>query len=131
VRKFPDKNRINFEVVEDENIRDLVGANEFLKELKKEGCKISIDDFGSGYANFDYLLNLNADIVKIDGSLIKNILTDKHSEVIVNTIVTFTKEANRKIVAEFVENKEIFNKLKSMGIDYFQGYYFSAPIKDI
>ena len=131
VRKFPDKNRINFEVVEDENIRDLVGANEFLKELKKEGCKISIDDFGSGYANFDYLLNLNADIVKIDGSLIKNILTDKHSEVIVNTIVTFAKEANRKIVAEFVENKEIFNKLKSMGIDYFQGYYFSAPIKDI
>jgi len=131
VREFSDKNRINFEIVEDEDIKDSVEANEFLKELKKEGCKISIDDFGSGYANFDYLLNLNADFIKIDGSLIKNILNDKNSEIIVNTIIAFAKKANRKIVAEFVENEEIFNKLKSMGIDYFQGYYFSAPLNKL
>jgi EAL domain-containing protein (putative c-di-GMP-specific phosphodiesterase class I)/GGDEF domain-containing protein len=131
VREFPDKGRINFEVVEEEDIKDLKEAKEFLVVLKNEGCKISIDDFGSGYANFDYLLSLNADIVKVDGSLIKNILNDKHSEIIVNTIITFAKKANREIVAEYVENEEIFNKLKSMGIDYFQGYYFSAPLQNI
>ena len=128
IAKFPDKNRINIEIVEDENINSSDKAKEFLKTVKKLGCKISIDDFGSGYANFDYLLNLNADVIKIDGSIVKNVLVEKKSEIIIKTIMAFSKEANMKIVCEYVENEEIFNKLKEMGIDYFQGYYFSPPI---
>ncbi len=131
VREFPDCSRINFEIIEDEDIKELEEANRFLKDLKKEGCKISIDDFGSGYANFDYLLSLNADTIKIDGSLVRNIIKNKNSEIIVKTIITFAKESDKRVVAEFVENEEIFEKLKEMGIDYFQGYYFSMPLDDV
>ena len=122
-----DKSKITFEIVESENIRENEIIKEFLKILKEKGCSIYIDDFGSGYSNFDYVLKLYPDGVKIDGSLIKNILEDKNSKVIVKTVVSFAKGMKIKTVAEFVENEEIFNVLKEMGIDYFQGYYFSHP----
>ena len=89
---------------------------------------LAIDDFGSGYSNYKHVLKLNSDILKIDGSLIKNILEDKDSLYVVESIVNFAKKINIKTVAEFVENEEIFNKLKEIGVDYFQGYYFSKPI---
>jgi EAL domain-containing protein (putative c-di-GMP-specific phosphodiesterase class I)/GGDEF domain-containing protein len=122
---------LTFEIVENEDVRESKILNEFLHKLQNLGAEIYIDDFGSGYANFDYLLKLNPDGVKIDGSLIKDILDDKNNEIIVRTIVSFAKQTGIKTVAEFVENKEIFDKLKEIGIDYFQGYYFSPPLKDI
>ena len=121
-------NHLSFEIVESEDIKDLKNKGIFFKKIKKFGCEVLIDDFGSGYANFDYLFSIGANGVKIDGSLIKNILHEKNSRVVVQTIVNFTKEANLKIFAEYVENREIFEFLKEMGIDYFQGYYFSKPI---
>jgi EAL domain-containing protein (putative c-di-GMP-specific phosphodiesterase class I)/GGDEF domain-containing protein len=129
--KFPNPQRVSFEIVESEDIKHSVDAQKFIKELKTFGCKILIDDFGSGYANFDYLLSLNADSIKIDGSLIKNILNDKNSQIIVRTIVSFAKEADMQVIAEFIENKETFEYLKSMNIDCFQGYYFSPPKEDL
>ena len=128
---FSDPKRVNFEIVESEDIKNSKSAFEFIKELKRFGCKILIDDFGSGYANFDYLLSLGADGVKIDGSLIKNILTDKNSQIIVKTIVNFAKEVDMQIIAEFVENEEIFEYLKTLGVDCFQGYFYSPPKPDI
>lgn len=128
---FNNPKRISFEVVESENIKNSKNACVFIKELKKFGCKILIDDFGSGYGNFDYLLSLDADVVKIDGSLIKNILEDKNSQIVVKTMINFTKKVNMQIIAEFVENKEIFEYLKTLGVDCFQGYYFSPPKEDI
>ena len=126
-----DVSKITFEIVESEDVRDNSTVTEFLKKLKQKGALIYIDDFGSGYSNFDYILKLNPDGVKIDGSLIKNILEEKNSEIIVKTIIAFAKEMNIKIIAEYVENEEIFNKLKEMGVDYFQGYYFSAAKEEI
>jgi len=128
---FSEPQRVSFEIVESEDIKNSKNAYEFIKELKKYGCKILIDDFGSGYANFDYLLSLGADGLKIDGSLIKNILTDKNSQIIVKTIVNFAKEVKMQIIAEFVENKETLEYLKTLDIDCFQGYYFSAPKEEI
>jgi len=128
---FKDPKRISFEIVESEDIKNSKNAYKFVKELKKFGCKILIDDFGSGYANFDYLLSLGADGLKIDGSLIKNILIDKNSQIIVKTIVNFAKEVNMQVIAEFVENKETYDYLKTLGVDCFQGYYFSPPKEDI
>ena len=127
IESLKDKSKITFEIVENEDVRENKIVKEFLKTLKEKGCSIYIDDFGSGYSNFDYILKLNPDVVKIDGSLIKNILEDKNSRVIVKTVISFVKGMNIKTVAEFVENEEIFNVLKEMGIDYFQGYYFSPP----
>ncbi|GAX88160.1 conserved hypothetical protein [Lebetimonas natsushimae] len=126
-----DKSKITFEIVESEDVRGNKLVKNFLYEIKTTGALIYIDDFGSGYSNFDYLIKLHPDGVKIDGSLIKNILNDKNSQIIVKTIVSFAKEMNIKVIAEFVENKEIFEYLKKLDVDYFQGYYFSPPKGDI
>ena len=131
IESVDDKNLLTFEIVESEDVGENNTVKEFLKEIKRLGAQIYIDDFGSGYSNFDYLIKLDPDGVKIDGSLIKNILTDKSSEVIVKTVILFAKEMKIKTIGEFVENEEIFEKLKNLGVDYFQGYYFSPPKPDI
>jgi len=123
--KYPQK--ITFEIVENEDIRESEVSKQFLEKVKDLGVELYIDDFGSGYANFDYLLSLNPNGIKIDGSIIKKILHDKNSQIMVKTLINFKRESNIKIVAEFVENKEIFDMLKEMGVDYFQGYYISPP----
>ena len=122
-------NRIVFELLEDESIKDFNLLKEFVATVKKMGVKIAIDDFGSGYSNFERLLDYQPDIIKIDGSLIKNITDSAWSLSIVKTIITFAKEQNIKIVAEFVENENIYNILRDLGIDYSQGYFFSKPIE--
>jgi PAS domain S-box-containing protein len=119
--------RIVFELLEDEDVKDFKLIKEFISEVKERGIQIAIDDFGSGYSNFERLLDYQPDIVKIDGSLVKNILTDTLSYNIVETIVTFAKKQKLQIVAEFVENQEIFIMLKDLGIDFSQGYYFGKP----
>ncbi len=122
-----DANRIVFELLEDENVHDMEVIKEFITKVKSIGVKIAIDDFGAGYSNFERLLEYQPDILKIDGSLIKNIETSEYSLAVVKTIVTFAKSQNIKTIAEYAENKEIFEILKSLDIDYSQGYYFGKP----
>jgi EAL domain-containing protein (putative c-di-GMP-specific phosphodiesterase class I) len=74
---------------------------------------------------------MQADYLKIDGSLIKNLNKDKNALLIVSTIVDFSKKLGMKTVAEFVENEEIFEIVKSIGVDYSQGYYFSEAKKEL
>jgi len=116
-----------FELLEDEHIKDFDMIGSFIHKVKEYGVQIAIDDFGSGYSNFQRLLDYQPDILKIDGSLIKNILTDTYSLNIVETIIAFAKKQNIKIIAEYVENEAIFHLLKSLEIDYSQGYYFAKP----
>ena len=122
-----DAKRIVFELLEDESVKDISVIHSFISEVKKYGVKIAIDDFGSGYSNFERLLEYQPDILKIDGSLIKNIENDAYSLSIVKTIVTFAKEQKLQLVAEFVENEAIYNILNDLGIDFSQGYYFAKP----
>jgi PAS domain S-box-containing protein len=122
-----DAARIVFELLEDENIKDFSLIEDFIKEVKSKGVKIAIDDFGSGYSNFERLLKFEPDILKIDGSLIKNIENDLYSKNIVETVVLFAKRQKIKTVAEYVENEAIFNILNEIGVDYSQGYYFGKP----
>jgi len=119
--------RVVFEIVESESIENFEQIHKFIEKIKSYKCKIAIDDFGTGYSNFEYLLKLKADYVKIDGSMIKNIDTDRNTQLVVSTIVDFAKKMGMKTVAEFVENKSILNKVKELGIDYSQGYHFSEP----
>lgn len=121
--------KITFEIVESEQIRNYNRLLEFIDIVKSYGCKIAIDDFGSGYSNFDYLFNFDVDFLKIDGSLIKNINSDNNSYMIVKTIVAFAKEAGIETVAEFVHSQEIDTVIKELGIDYGQGYYYGKPAK--
>lgn len=122
-----DNNRIVFELLEDENIKDFKLIKKFIKKVKSKGVQIAIDDFGTGYSNFERILEFEPDIIKIDGSLIKNIVSDLFSRNIVETIVVFAKKQNIKTIAEFVENEAIFNILDEIGVDYSQGYYFGKP----
>ena len=123
--------KVVFEIVESEGIQDFEYVNNFIDSVKKLGCKIAIDDFGSGYSNFEYLIKLNADYIKIDGSLIKDILLNKNNQEIVITIVDFAKRQGFKTIAEFVSSKEIFDKVKELGLDYAQGYYIHEPKPEI
>jgi diguanylate cyclase (GGDEF)-like protein len=119
--------RLGIEIVESEDLINCKDAKENLLMLKQLGYKIFIDDFGSGYSNFIYLTQIKSDFIKIDGAIIKNILDDKVSFLLVKSIVKFAKEANIKVIAEYVSNKEIYEKVKSLEIEYSQGFYFSQP----
>ena len=114
---------ITFEIVESEKITSYTKVSNFIKKLKNLGCKFAIDDFGSGYSNFEHILKLDFDYIKIDGSLIKNIDNSTENEVFVKSIITLAKELNIKTIAEYVYNKSVYEKITSLGIDYAQGYY--------
>ncbi len=120
-------NRVVFEIVESEEIDDFNLINGFFSTIRKLGCKITIDDFGSGYSNFEYLIKLDADYIKIDGSLIKDVLVSKGNENIITMIINFAKDQGFKTIAEFVSSKEILEKVKYLGVDYVQGYYIHEP----
>jgi len=119
--------RLVFELVETEGIENYDVVKDFISEVKEFGCKIAIDDFGVGYSNFEHLLQLNIDYIKIDASLIKNMDHDINSQVIARTISRFAKDLNIKTISEFVHSREIYEKSLEYGIDYSQGYYFGEP----
>lgn len=123
--------RIIFEIVESEGIQNYDLVNDFIKEVKKYGVKIAIDDFGSGYSNFIYIMRLDIDFIKIDGSIIKSIHTDRSSQVITETLVDFAKKLGVKVVAEFVADEEIYDYVTSLGIDSLQGYLLGKPEPDL
>ena len=98
-----------------------------LLSLKEKGFSIAIDDFGTGYSNFERVYQIKPDFIKIDGIYIKDITKNINSLKITNAIINFAKSIDAKIVAEFVSSEEIYKKVKELGIEYSQGYYFSEP----
>lgn len=118
---------ITFEIVETEDILDYEVIEKFILMVKEYGCKVSIDDFGSGYSNFTNLIKLNLDYIKLDGSLIEKLNTDKNVLHMIEGLLTFAKNAGIKTIAEFVSSKRIAEKVKELGIDYSQGYYYGEP----
>ena len=119
--------RITFEILESDEIADIKLFKEKIDILHRLGSKISIDDFGSGYSNFRTILDIEANILKIDGSLIKNIDKNSKDFKVVKSIINFAKEAGMKTVAEFVHSKDVYDKLVELDVDYMQGYYIAQP----
>ena len=119
--------QITFEIVESEGIESFTEVSNFIKKAKKLGCKIAIDDFGTGYSNFEYIIKLDVDYIKIDGSLIKNINSDNNLYLTVQTIVGFAKALKIKTVAEFVHNEDVLNCVQILDIDYSQGFFIDEP----
>ncbi|MGD9969502.1 MAG: EAL domain-containing protein [Sulfuricurvum sp.] len=119
--------RIIFELLESEGIENYQEISTFIADVKAFGCKIAIDDFGTGYSNFAHILRLNVDILKIDGSLIRNIDTDEGAQTIVSAVVTFSRRLGLKTIAEFVHSEAVLAKCEAMGIDYMQGYHTGKP----
>ena len=120
--------RFVLEIVESEGIENFKEVSRFVTDMKSRGCKIAIDDFGSGYSNFAYLMQLNVDYIKIDGSLIKSIDQDTNSQIITSTILDFSRQLKIATVAEFVHNQAVLDYVQNMGIDYLQGYHLGEPV---
>ncbi len=131
IKKYDVNNKIVFEILETEGIENYEEVSSFILSMKRLGCKISIDDFGSGYSSFEHILKLDIDYIKIDGSLIKNLETDENSLIIVETIVDFAKKLNLITIAEFVHNQAVFEKVKSLDIERVQGFYLGEPNNEI
>ena len=123
--------RITFEILESDEIEDINIFTQKIDLLHKLGSKIAIDDFGSGYSNFKAVLDVRADYLKIDGTLIKEIDNDQKVFQVVKSIVSFARDSGMKTVAEFVASKEIYEKLKTLDIDYMQGFYLAKPNEKI
>ena len=123
--------RVIFELVESDAMNEVDRVLDFVKEIKRYGAKIAIDDFGSGYSNFSMLVNMKVDYIKIDGSLIANVDRSWSSLLVVQSIVDFAKKLNVRVIAEYVYSSTIYSKVKELGIEYSQGFYIDKPRIDI
>lgn len=131
LKKYNMADRVLFEILESEEIISNEKFLPFVADMRKLGVKFAIDDFGSGYSNFGFLLKMNPKYLKIDGDLIKEITKNEKSYNIVKTIISFAKQIDSIVIAEFVENEEIKKILDDLGVVYMQGYYFSMPLPEV
>ena len=120
-----------FEILETESIENFTLVRDFIIDMRILGVRIAIDDFGSGYANFSHLIELKPDYIKIDGSLIKNIDKDINAFILVKAINIFSKEMGIKVIAEYIHNEDVSEKVKELDIYGYQGYFFSEPSLEI
>jgi len=127
LKKYNIAQFVTFEILETKEVEDMSIVVNFINVVKSYGCKIAIDDFGSGYSNFAYLLELKADYLKIDASLIKSLDSDKKSYIITKGIISLAKDMGIKTIAEYVHNNEISNIVKELGVDFAQGFLYGKP----
>ncbi|OUS12680.1 hypothetical protein A9Q97_05770 [Rhodospirillales bacterium 47_12_T64] len=120
-----------FEVTESTKIPDPVLANKAIQTLRKLGHKVCLDDFGVGEASLQYLRQFQVDVLKIDGSYVREALEDKTSAHILKAIADLCKKLNIHTVAEMVEDEATTQLLIDCNIDYGQGYYFGRPCNDV
>ncbi|MDX1635945.1 MAG: EAL domain-containing protein [Marinobacter sp.] len=123
--------RVIFEILESDGIENYNEVMAFIEKVKPYGCQIAIDDFGTGYSNFEQLLRLNVDIIKIDGSLIRNLDQDVTALRVTRGIVQFARNLGIETVAEFVHNQAVQDKVVSLGINYSQGAWLAMPAPDL
>ena len=133
IRRILDKTGVNpknivLEITESFAINDMQRVMEIITGLKKLGPRIALDDFGTGYSSLNYIKQLPLDIIKVDKTFIDDIVEDDYAQAFVKLIVDLSKTIGTKIVVEGVEHKEQFELLKSLGVDYIQGYYFGKPV---
>lgn len=119
---------LELEITESMLIGDIKKIELHLKRLKDKGIKIALDDFGTGYSSLSYLKNFPIDVLKIDQSFVRDMISDSKDAQIVSAIIDMGHSLGQKIVAEGVENEAQFAYLKGKGCDIIQGYYFSPPL---
>lgn len=119
--------RLVIEIVESQELVSIDETNRIFEKFKSGGAKISIDDFGAGFSNFDYLMNIRADYLKIDASIVKRVEEDESSREIIASIVSLARHSGMKTVAEFIFNETIAREITLLGVDYGQGYFYGKP----
>lgn len=124
-------NRIVFEITERDTVKNLALLERFLIDLKADGFKLAIDDFGSGFSSFHYLRRFPIDYLKIEGEFIANMLTSDKDKTFVTSIRSLAREMGIVVVAEYVESAEVLRELERMEIHRAQGYYIGRPAPKI
>ena len=119
--------RLCFEITETEAVRNLPRAVRFFERLRAVGCQVSLDDFGAGMSSFGYLKNLPVDVIKIDGSFIRDLESDPMSRSIVDAITEIGHQRGLDVVAEWVASDGIVDILRQLGVDYGQGFALHRP----
>ncbi|WP_310681036.1 EAL domain-containing protein [Hydrogenovibrio sp.] len=127
VETCPDPGRLVLEIVESEGIQNYDTVREFIRAVKAHGVRVALDDFGAGYSNFAYMVQLDVDYLKIDGSIIRDICDNPASEVMTETILAFAHKLGVKTIAEFVSSQAVVDCLNGFAIDELQGFYFGEP----
>lgn len=120
--------KIVFEITETATVGNYDSAREFIRQIRRYGCRFCIDDFGSGNASYGYLRNLRTDTLKIDGVFVKDMVTDPDLLAMVKSMNDIAHSLGMKTVAEFVANPEILDLAKEIGVDYGQGYEIARPV---
>ncbi|MCH9812694.1 MAG: EAL domain-containing protein [Epsilonproteobacteria bacterium] len=128
IQEYHIGSQLIIEIVESEDVEDFIIVQNFVKNIRKLGVRVAIDDFGSGYSNYNHVLQIMPDCIKIDGSLIKNIDQDDNASKLVESIIFLAKKLEITTIAEYVHSEEVFDVCKKLGIDEFQGFYFSEPL---
>ncbi len=119
--------RLIIELTETETVSDLQDAQRFIEAIHHAGCRICLDDFGSGFSTFTYLKYLNVEILKIDGLFVRDLVNNHENQVFVKAMVSIAQGLGKSVVAEFVENAETLEMLKSFGVQFVQGYFLDKP----
>ncbi|MBQ8107581.1 MAG: EAL domain-containing protein [Ruminococcus sp.] len=123
-----DKGLINFEITESIDAGDYQRLSEIVDDLKREGFKFSMDDYGTGYSNMQSIFSLDFDVIKIDKSILWSAEKSELGRIILENSVNMIQQMNREILVEGVETKAQINMLLKLPVDYIQGFYFSKPI---
>ena len=121
------REKICFEITESAAIANFAGATRFINTLSSSGCRFALDGFGSGLSSFSYLRNLLVSFLKIDGTLVKQIIDDPIDLSLVESINRIAKVMGKRTIAKSVENDQILERVREIGIDYAQGYRVSVP----
>jgi diguanylate cyclase (GGDEF)-like protein len=123
-----ERSRVVFELTERETVRNLSLLEKFVHELKSQGFKFAIDDFGSGFSSFQYIRQFPIDYVKIEGVFVRNMLNDYKDMAFVKTLAILAREFNISTIAEYIESEEILEAVRGVGIDYAQGFHVGHPV---
>ncbi|HLR78899.1 MAG TPA: EAL domain-containing protein, partial [Burkholderiaceae bacterium] len=116
------------EMTEGVALQNLERTHNVIRRIQEHGVRIGLDDFGAGYTSFSYLRNLKADVIKIDGTLIQNMLADPNNIAIVRTIIQLAHQLKMACIAEWVEDEATLQALRKLGVDYLQGFFISPAV---
>jgi diguanylate cyclase (GGDEF)-like protein len=129
-RQGIEPHRLILELTETAAVGDLQHLRGFTQTMRRAGCRICLDDFGSGFSSFVYLRHIDADILKIDGAFIRDLPRDPQNQVLVRAVVAVAQALGKQTVAEYVEDAATLELLAEIGVDLIQGYVFDKPVAD-
>ncbi|WP_290636864.1 EAL domain-containing protein [Aquisalimonas sp.] len=125
-----DPGRLIIEITETAAVAEMQNAQRFIEQMHQTGCAVCLDDFGSGFSTFAYLKYLAVRVLKIDGMFVQDLPNNPDNQAFVRAMIDVSQGLGKRTVAEFVENEDTLQMLRSIGVDLVQGYHLDSPVAD-